>query len=186
MFNLAISQNKKYELRTNLASKRQKRILTILLHQRSFEVCLIIFTVASFLTENSLNRQEIGVFIYTIAWLQFSCYNMRNSFVCIKIWQWFTRNALIKVISILRDLHALRVQRLVINAFIVYLIWTHSKFADSLSLALGKKGEHAWDFMGFFKSDLNCIKYKATLLGFDNAVGKGRTFSSSVNNKCFD
>ena len=121
LFNLAISPNKKYELRTNLASKRQKRILTILLHQRSFEVCLIIFTVASFLTENSLNQQEIGVFIYTIAWLKFSCYNMRNIFVCIKIWQWFTRNALIKVISILRDLHALRVQRLVINAFIVYL-----------------------------------------------------------------
>ena len=65
---LVISQNKKYELRTNLASKRQKRILTILLDQRSFEVCLpVIFTVASFLTKNSLNQQEIGVFIYTIA-----------------------------------------------------------------------------------------------------------------------
>ena len=47
---------------------------------------------------------------------------------------------------------------------------------------LGKKGEQAWDFMGFFKSDLNCIKYKATLLGFDNAVGKGRAFNSSINN----
>ena len=51
---------------------------------------------------------------------------------------------------------------------------------------LRKKGEQAWDFMGFFKSDLNCIKYKATLLGFDNAVGKGRAFNSSINNKCFD
>ena len=44
---------------------------------------------------------------------------------------------------------------------------------------LAKTGEHAWDFMEFIESDLNCIKYN-----FDNAVGKGRPFSSSVNNKC--
>ena len=56
-------------------------------------------------------------------------------------------------------MHALRVQRLVINAFIsktghIRNLPTHSTWL------LGKKGEHAWDFMGFFKSDLNFIKYK--------------------------
>ena len=32
--------------------------------------------------------------------------------------------------------------------------------SSRLTCLSGKKGERAWDFMEFIKSDLNCIKYK--------------------------
>ena len=89
------------------------------LHTRDRLKWYFIFTVASFRTKNSLNQPENGAFIYTIARLKFICYATRNILVCIKIWQWVRRNALIRLISVLRETHAPWVQRLVINTLIL-------------------------------------------------------------------
>ena len=68
---------------------------TVFIYTRDRLKWYFIFTVASFRTKNSLNQPENGAFIYTIARLKFNCYATRNILVCIKIWQWVRRNALI-------------------------------------------------------------------------------------------